>query len=305
MGYNILIDDIKDNHAEFVRIHNEGDFYGGSDVANICGVGYISPLEVWLKKTGKRPSVVENDQMRLGSYMEPFLLDMLERRLNKRILPVNQVWQHENRPWMIVSPDAVTQDAELVEFKTHKIYASQYWDENTASDSAMCQAHWGLAVSDCKAIYCAALIGGDTDKFYHPRFERDNQVMGQLIERVEAFRELVKADIPPQAGAGDADLIREHLIRDYDKGKQVDLTEKHTETLKNYRKLLEKKDKIKPEYDKIETEIKALKNQFLADSAGSGEIVVGKDHVRLTKIVRQPSMSKGSEYFTVNIRLGE
>ncbi|MCH7943619.1 MAG: YqaJ viral recombinase family protein [Proteobacteria bacterium] len=55
---------------DFLKVRKQG--IGASDVANICGVGYGSPLQVFLEKTG-RTTVQDNAAMRRaqGADMNP------------------------------------------------------------------------------------------------------------------------------------------------------------------------------------------------------------------------------------------
>lgn len=307
--YNVLIDDIEANHEAFVALHGQSDHYGGSSVANICGLGFDSPLKEWLRRTGKVAPVEQTNQMKLGQYMEPFLAELLEDKIQLPVMQINQVWQHKDVPWMVASPDAWTGTAEggkeLVEFKTHKAYADKFWDSEQASDSAMCQLQWYLAVSGFKGGYCCALIGGDTDKFYTPYFESDKEVQGQLIEQVERFRELVQADTPPDAGPGDAELIKEHLTKDVDKEKELDLSKsgKHAGLIAYYRDLIEQKEKLKPVWDDVEKGIKSIQNQFLADSNGAGIITVGNDRIKLTEVAPTTYTTTRKGYYKVTVKL--
>ncbi len=309
--FNILVENIREQRAEFDAVH-QGDFYGGSDVANICGVGYESPLAVWLRKTGKAKPVVASQQMILGQLMEPVLLELFRAKTGQPAASVNQIWQSVDRPWMIASPDAITiiddkaphnWKPNLIEFKTHKIYAERYWSETSASDSAMCQIAWYMAVSGYEGGYCAALIGGDTDKFFTPHFDADKALQSQLIEQVEKFRALVKADTPPGAGPGDADLIKSMLKDPTDTVK--DLTETHLELMQKYVRAAEKASGLKEQLDPVDAEIKALKNQLLLDSAGAKTLIIGAHTVKINKIVKKEYTVKPSEYFTVTVKGGE
>jgi len=300
--HNVLVDDLKSNIEKLDELH-AGDYYGGSDVASICGIGWESPLEVWLRKTGKVSTHKEaTDQMLLGSFLEPELRRLLERRTGKAVMPINQIWQHAERPWMIGAPDCSVGEDDLGELKTHKIYAEKYWSETSASDSALCQLQWYLEISGKAGGYCAALIAGDCEKFFHPYFERSADVAKQLIERVEKFRELVKSDTPPGAGPMDAELIREHLVKSVEKDKQLDITETHTQLLGEYFELLKKQQDRAEENKAIEDGLKRIKNQFVADSQGCGQLLVGNARVKISKVCVQPYMNKGSEYFRVTIR---
>lgn len=301
MNYTVLLDDIQNNRERFVALHGE-DYYGGSDVANICGVGYESPLQVWLRKTGKKNPVEQTPQMAYGTFMEPFLCQLLSERLKEEVTPVNQVWQHQETPWMIASPDALVGD-KIAELKAHKIYADKYWAEDTASDSAMCQIHWYMAVSGAPGGYCAALIGGDTEKFYYPYFEADKGIQAQIIEQVESFRALVQSDVPPGAGPGDSEVILEHLRKS--EVEEVDLTDSHTDLLTEYKELEAEAKEQKAKAKEYEDRLKAIRNQLALDSAGAQIVRVGSHVVTIKTITRNPYTVQPKPYLKVNIKWGE
>lgn len=305
--YHILINDIDSERKKFVEIHATGDYYGGSDVANICGIGWDSPLKVWLRKTGKAKPATETPQMRLGKLCEPVIAELFREKTALNVYRPNQVWQSKERPWMIVSPDALIQAdpqaaLELGEFKTHKSYAEKFWGPNEASDSAQCQLQWGLAVSGLSGGYCVALIGGDTEKFFHPHFSADPQLQSQLIERVEQFREFVQKDIPPAAGPGDADAIRELLVQSVDGDREVDLTAEHACTLAELKKWTELLAALMPDVKRAEDAIKGLKNTLVVAGNGAGRITIGDASVSVKKVVVAPFMNRGCEYFKVTVR---
>ena len=290
--HKIILNSIVNNREKFLELHT-GDFYGGSEVANISGVGYESPLKVWLRKTGKLKKTESNPQMRFGTHQEPFIANLLEEKLDMIVNLVDQIWQSEDRKWQIASPDAVViprvidngcETPRIAEFKTHKIYATKYWSETSASDSAICQLQWYLDVCGFDGGYCVALIGGDTDKFFYPFFRRDDALISQLRERVEEFRDFVARDIPPVAGAGDADLIREHLAKPIDAEKVLDLSSDLD--LERYADLVSQRAYITPQLKLIDDEIKAIKNELLKKSDGAAMVKCKGGVAKIKEICR-------------------
>lgn len=309
MNYTILVDDIERNKERFEQIHTEPDLYGGSTVASICGVGYESPLEVWLKKTGKTKKRGINAQMKLGSFLEPFVRREFEARLGHTVRPVNQVWQSVERPWMIASPDAVVPiddvlsteprpGDQLVEIKTGR-WSGNSWSDKSASDSAMCQLQWYLAVGGQRGGYCVGMFGGDAENLFTPYFASDVGVQRQLIERVEQFREFVKTDTPPVAGPGDADLIREYLVPGVRKKEQVDLTETHYDLLKEWDEIHEKLEEHSPLVRQLEERKKAIKNQILVACAGAELVTIGPKTFQVSEVCRESFTVNASRYFSV------
>lgn len=302
MNYNILVDDIARNKEQFDKIHDEADLYGGSTVASICGVGYQSPLEVWLRKTGKTSKQKINAQMSLGSFLETFVRDEFARRIGREVAAVNQVWQSVERPWMIASPDAeIKSDGDIVEIKTGR-RAGNAWSDKSASDSAMCQLQWYLAVSGHKGGYCVGMFGGDAENLYTPYFTSEPGIQSQLIERVEQFRDFVKKDIPPQAGPGDAALIREYLLRGVEKEKEIDLTETHSNLVKEWEEVQCQIDSFAPAMKQAEERQKALKNQILQSCNGAAIVKIGTKTFYVNEVVRNGFTVAPTTYFNVKMK---
>jgi len=310
-NYEIMLADVEAQADEFVALHMDPEYYGCSTVAAICGVGYDSPMDVWLRRTGKKLPVKQNAQMALGKHLEPFVHqqfnEIVEKEVGDEALLVNQVWQNKERPWMIASPDAILIEPELlesklIEYKTGRLWASRYWDEDRASDAAMCQLQWYLAVSGLAGGWCVGMFGGDAEEIYRPYFESSSDVQSQLIEQVEAFRELVKSDVPPGAGPGDAKLIREHLAAEL-REEEIELDDaKHHEMVAEY---LEVKDELKTanaEMKLLKERIKTIENQFLIDANGANVVRVGESLVRIKEVERGEYTVKATSYITVNVK---
>lgn len=293
----------------FDEIHATGaDFYGGSSVANICGLGYTTPLDEWLVRTGKKIGLTASKQMKLGKAMEPVLAELFSDATGIGVFNVDATWQHDDRDWQVYTPDAIASTGELLEFKTHRIYCDKFWTDGKASDYAMCQLQWGLDVSGYDAGYCVAIIGGDAEKFYYPRFEKDQNLIDQLVDRVSTFREFVQKDIPPVAGPGDANLIKDYLVTQTEKDRVIEVAQGDelgvlfTDLLEQYQEFQDKLAKMQPEYSAVETALKGIKNQIIAASAGAGLIkCVGKE-IRISRVEVKPHEVKGSSYFRMSVK---
>lgn len=310
----ILIHNIDAQRDEFLKIH-AGDFYGGSDVGAICGVNpFRTPLQVWMEKTGKAKPTFESDQMYLGKELEPVVDKLFRKKTGFATMRPSQTWQNDEIPWMTVSPDVLIDESDplespkveysaLGEIKTHKVYADQYWSNEMASDSAQCQLQWALGVSGgaYKHGYCIALIGGDADKFYYPRFEFDVELFQQMAGQVEKFRELVRKDTPPSAVAKDTDRIKELLLGKELKG-HIDLTETHAELAERFIKAHAEHKALKDQAELLEEELKAIKNEILLAANGAAFATLGEREAKFFKVQNKGYTVKPFEYFNTKIK---
>jgi len=206
----VVISDIEGNREGFLR-ERQG-VLGCSDLPAICGLSkWQSPLDVWMRLTGRVTPAEDNDVLWFGRSIEPTILGLLERREKVKTTRVNQMWKNTDYPEMICSPDAlvVGEDGEegLVEAKSAGIYQREQWGPDKAPDAAHLQLQGQLAISKRSWGYCAGLIGGNVRDFYAPKFKFEPQIWEQVYERVQNFFKLVKKDIPPDARAGDEKML--------------------------------------------------------------------------------------------------
>lgn len=309
MNYKIICSDIRNNKSEFDAVHQNPDLYGSSTVASIAGVGFDSPLQVWLRKTGKVPPVRSNPQMRLGMYLEPFVRNAFNEKAGRDFQEVNQIWAHAERPWQIASPDSMelahpTGLSELAEIKTGRIYAARYWEGGRVADSALCQLQWQLSVSGLSGGFCVGMFGGDAEDLRYQHFEADPEIEEQLLEQVEAFRKLVKEDVPPDAGDGDAEAIRNHLAKKYDKEEEIELDgDKFESLLAEYLDIEKELAAVGPKKNKLEKQKRALNNQIVQHTEGkAGKVRIGAETFIVNHVVKEPYTTKGSEYYTVKLK---
>lgn len=303
MRYKILVDDIENNKPQFDEIHANPDLYGGSSVANVCGVGYLTPLDMWLRRTGRKGQDPVNAQMRLGNFLEPFVAELFSEAIEQIITPVNQVWQRTSDDWMIASPDAFVGDDkdQIAEFKTGRSFAGTFWKDGQVSDSALVQVQWYLAVSGLASGWCVGMFGGDATDLRHEQFMSDPGIQDQLYEQVEKFRKLVKEDTPPAATEKDGALVRDYLAAKYDKEKEIDLSDTQGALLAEFVDLSQELEKVKPAYSKLEKRLKALKNQLVAVADGAAYVHINSDKFFINRIEKKPYMANPKPYYTVKL----
>ncbi|MER6183092.1 lambda-exonuclease family protein [Streptomyces sp. NPDC001652] len=175
---------------------------GGSDIPAICGLNpYTSPLEIWMKKTGRpvprRDNPVLDEAAEMGHELEP----VVARRFTKNTgLPALQnpgTLRRPDLPHAIVNLDRYTVEDGMhgiVELKTRSSYALNDWLDDVPVDTQV-QVQWQLAVTGWTFGYAACLIGGQRTIVH--RLDRDEQMIADLYAIADEFWGWVTSDTPP------------------------------------------------------------------------------------------------------------
>lgn len=175
---------------------------GGSDIAAICGLNkWTSPLEIWLKKTGRpvprRVDEVLDEAAEMGHELEP----VAARRFTKKTgLPIYEnpgTLRMPDIPWALVNLDRTTEEGGLpgvVELKTRSSYDLDKWLDEPPVDVQV-QTQWQMLVTGWSFGYTAALIGGQRTIVH--RIERDEQLIDDLLAIGAEFWGRVETDTQP------------------------------------------------------------------------------------------------------------
>lgn len=182
---------------------------GGSDVPVLLGASpYGSPYEVWQSKVDPRADE-PTDAMTRGTRLEPVLAQWFcdDTGLTVRRCGLLARRDADHRR---VNLDRLTEDAGVLEIKTHSPWAGEAaeWDLGGYSRRAYVQGQWGLAVSGRSRLWLAALVGVD----WHIRgpLPRDETLIATMTEVVDRFWvDYVVPRVPPPVDwerASDAEL---------------------------------------------------------------------------------------------------
>lgn len=175
---------------------------GGSDIAAICGLNqWTSPLEVWLKKTGRPvpPRIDEalDEAAEMGHELEP----VTARRFTKKTgLPIYEnpgTLRLPDIPWALVNLDRTTEEGGIpgvVELKSRSSYALNDWLEETPVDVQV-QVQWQTLLTGWSFGYAAALIGGQRTIVH--RIERDEELIDNLLAIGAEFWGWVETGVQP------------------------------------------------------------------------------------------------------------
>lgn len=187
-----------------------------SDVAAILGVGYQSPMDVYLDKMGLR-EVEPTERMRWGLKLQRAILEEYAERAG---VPIAFMDPYElviarSCPLLGASLDGVRTndgipvDAKNVGFRTKE------WGESGSSDIPFqyaCQLHVQMIVTEAPEAHLAVLFGGNS--FASFVLHRDPEIDARIIAAAEEFHARhIATGIPPPPDDSQAwrDFLQKHV----------------------------------------------------------------------------------------------
>ncbi|KWK63347.1 YqaJ viral recombinase family protein [Burkholderia stagnalis] len=206
---------------------------GGSDAAAAVGLNpYMSALELWLDKTGRaegmpRPDPADTTSPTYwGTLLEPIVAAAYTAATGNRVRKVNAELRHSSIPWMLANIDREivgVRDVQILECKTAGEYGARLWRDGPP-EYVLLQVQHQLAVTGKTAAHVAVLICGQALEVH--RIERDDALIGRLIELEARFWRFVETDTPPPAdGSESADRALRHLYPG--NGETIDFSDDH------------------------------------------------------------------------------
>jgi putative phage-type endonuclease len=204
---------------------------GGSDAAAAVGLNpYMSPLELWLDKTGRADGLPRSDladttsPIYWGTLLEPIVAAVYTQQTGNRVRKVNAVLRHPTIPFMIANIDREivgARDVQILECKTAGEFGARLWRDGVP-EYVQIQVQHQLAVTGKSAAHVAVLLCGQALEVH--RIDRDDALIGRLVELEAAFWRYVETDTPPPAdGSESADRALRHLYPGH--GGTVDFTD--------------------------------------------------------------------------------
>jgi putative phage-type endonuclease len=193
---------------------------GSSDAPVILGVDpFRTPHDLWLQKTGRVPPVEENDAMRLGSVLEPVLLQLAGERLSKRVVRPTSAFVgcfphfRANIDGMV---GEAKRGADIVEVKTTS--STEGWGaEGTdeVPERVRVQVIYQMACASSDLAHVACLSGAFGLAFRLYRVEWDASLGEYVMGKVNEWwmRHIVKDEPPPESGSLDTLKSRMREVR--------------------------------------------------------------------------------------------
>ncbi|HKR38412.1 MAG TPA: YqaJ viral recombinase family protein [Paraburkholderia sp.] len=184
---------------------------GGSDAAAAVGLHpYMSPLELWLVKTGRDAHLPHPDPhdttepVYWGTLLEPIVAAAYTKQTGNKVRRVNAVLQHPSIPFMLANVDREVvgcRAVQLLECKTAGEFGGRLW-RNGVPEYVQLQVQHQLAVTGRQAADVAVLICGQ--KLEVHRIGRDDGLIARLIELEASFWRYIETDTPPPADGSES-----------------------------------------------------------------------------------------------------
>lgn len=167
---------------------------GASETGDVCGVGFRTPLHVYLSKIGEYEQP-DNAQMNWGRKLEAVVGEAYrEESGNPVLLPQAKTYHHPELSWVSASPDFLTVVAgeqRVLECKTSR-YSDEWGEPGTDDipDMYILQVHQQMFVLGLQTAEVAVLIAGSEFRRYTVPFNRNLMdkilnIEGDLWKRVQ------------------------------------------------------------------------------------------------------------------------
>ncbi len=200
---------------------------GGSDAATVAGLNpYKSRYARWVDLINGVEEDFDNERMEWGRRLEPVIADAFAERTGLAVHKFPYLLAHPQHDWMTANVDRLVEGTgpELLEIKTTGKHLAEGWATDRVPDYYMLQGQHYLGVTGLPAVWFAVLIGGQEMRY--TRVERDEALIGDLIEIEGAFWHLVETETPPEIDGSESSLDAVKRRFEPDPGSIVELDPK-------------------------------------------------------------------------------
>ena len=255
------------SHEKWLEVRKQG--IGSSDAAAACGIHpYLSMLELWMIKTGRLHSHLNDDidgysPLYWGSTLEPMVAKYYQQHTGNKVRRVNAILQHpdpENH-FMLANLDyAITgsDEVQILECKTAGEHGAKLWKHGVPL-YVTCQVQHQLAVTGKTSAHICVLICGHEAKIF--KVERDERLIASIIEHERLFWQYVITDTPPTPDHSEsAARALKLLYPTAEASSKVDLTDddganKLFEQLLSYREYMQE---LEQRHDQVKHQLQTL-----------------------------------------------
>lgn len=189
------------SREDWLQFRKQG--IGSSDAAAACGIHpYLSMLELWMIKTGRMSSDIDESiegysPLYWGNTLEPMVAKYYQEHTGNKVRRLNAILQHPEQPFMLANLDyAITgsDEVQILECKTAGEHGAKLWKHGVPL-YVTCQVQHQLAVTGKTAAHICVLLCGHEAKIY--KVERDERLIESIMEHERLFWQYVETDTPP------------------------------------------------------------------------------------------------------------
>ena len=255
------------SREDWLQFRKQG--IGSSDAAAACGIHpYISMLELWMIKTGRMSSNIDQSiegysPLYWGNTLEPMVAKYYQEHTGNKVRRVNAILQHPNpdKHFMLANLDyAITgsDEVQILECKTAGEHGAKLWKDGVPL-YVTCQVQHQLAVTGKQAAHICVLLCGHEAKIY--KVERDERLIQSIMEHERLFWQYVQTDTPPTPDHSEsAARALKQLYPNTKPSSKVDLTDddganKLFEQLLSYRDYMQE---LEQRHDQVKHQLQTL-----------------------------------------------
>ena len=255
------------SREDWLQFRKQG--IGSSDAAAACGIHpYLSMLELWMIKTGRMESSIDESiegysPLYWGNTLEPMVAKYYQEHTGNKVRRVNAILQHPDpdNHFMLANLDyAITgrDEVQILECKTAGEHGAKLWKHGVPL-YVTCQVQHQLAVTGKQAAHICVLLCGHEAKIY--KVERDERLIASIMEHERLFWQYVETDTPPTPDHSEsAARALKQLYPNPKPSSKVDLTDddganKLFEQLLSYRDYMQE---LEQRHDQVKHQLQTL-----------------------------------------------
>ncbi len=242
-------------HDEWLAYRRTG--IGGSDAGTVCGLHpYTSKIELWADKTGRLPSKEDNENMRLGRYLEDYVAMRFCEETGKKVHRRNMIFQHDEHDFILANVDReVNGENAGLECKTTTSFNRSDFANGEIPLYFHCQCVHYMNVMKYDKMYIAILLK-DIGQFYWREIFYDKDESEALIGlEIDFWNSHIIPDVRPEPdGSESAKDVLDRLFAE---------REANTVTLFEQEKTAAELVRVQAELKAMESEEKRLKQTLI------------------------------------------
>lgn len=187
---------------------------GGSDAATLLGLSRRSALSLYAEKIGELVrEEPDQEYIEWGNRLEPVIAEAYADRTKRVVRPCSHLLRSRAVPYALATPDYWWMPEEggwhPLEIKTTGSHLAWKWEEG-APPEYEAQLQWQMFVTGAPRASIACLIGGQ--RMVWCDVERDEAIVGRLLESGQRFWDAVQARVPPEPDGTDASREALHAL---------------------------------------------------------------------------------------------
>ena len=178
-------------HAERAK------FIGASEIAAVCGQSpWETPLDVWMRKTGRKGPTDSNEPMYWGIKLEPLVAERFAEGNNLKVRNWAKAYERQSAH-MGAHVDRLIEGTDMVlECKTCNTF-SDWPKEDEIPPYYYLQCQQILYCASRSRCWLAVLVGGQEYKQYP--VDRDEETIKAMVSAAQQFWGFVERNTPPPA----------------------------------------------------------------------------------------------------------